>query len=133
MHHATPESTEVLTFATLPALRAPLAGGAYAGLITQPGGTTTAVVLLPPRGSKLTWRRAKAWAADQGGQLPTRPVAALLNGLMAALLPPGTHWLDEEFDASDAWSCTFSNGNQSTTPKSWQASAVAVRLIPIKP
>lgn len=71
-----------MNFAQLPALGAPLEGGVFAGLTTQPDGTHCAVVLLPAKGTDLNWEAAKAWAAEQGGELPSRPVAALLLSLI---------------------------------------------------
>jgi len=119
------------SFTTLPALGAPLDGGIFAGIITRPDGTHCAVVRLPENGTGLTWKKALAWAAKQGGELPTRPVAAMLFGNVKATLPSGWHWTSEEFDASCAWYCYFNHGYQFHDDKSSQGSAVAVRLIPL--
>jgi len=133
---ATTESTEVitLTFATLPALRAPLAGGVYGGLTTWPDGTTVAVVLLPDQGTDLNWQAAKDWAASVGGMLPTRPVAALLFANLREQLRRRWHWTSEAFepDASYAWYCDFDDGYQYIDDVGFEACALAVRLIPIK-
>ncbi len=123
--------TTTIQFDQLPALGATLDGGAFAGITTQPDGTHVAVVLLPARGEDLTHDQATAWAAEQGGQLPTRPVAALLFANVKSLLQPEWHWCQETFGASYAWGCYFSNGNQGNYHKSFECSAVAVRLIPI--
>ena len=126
---------QTIEFAALPALGEDLAGGRFAGIITTVSGFHCAVVLLPAHAENLTWERAKAWAAEQGGELPTRPVAALLYALSKPALQPHGHWhwtSDEyEFDASFAWYCTFYYGIQSNTRKSFEGSAVAVRLIPV--
>ncbi|MGB3068462.1 MAG: hypothetical protein WBC18_07940 [Ottowia sp.] len=122
-----------LTFTTLPAIGTSLSGGTYAGLISQPDGTAVAVVVLPERKEDLTWRQATTWAKKQGGQLPTRPVAALLFANVKDALAPQWHWTCEEsaWNASCAWGCDFSLGYQYGNLKSYRGSAVAVRLIPI--
>jgi len=120
-----------MSITDLPAIGQPLDGGTFAGLITKPDGAHCAVVLLPDNGTDLTWAKAKAWAKKQGGELPSRPVAALLFANCKPRLQPRWHWTSEEYDASYAWYCGFSNGNQSYSRKSFVGSAVAVRYIKI--
>lgn len=60
----------------LPKIGEHLDGGIFAGLTTNKDGTHCAVVLLPGKGYDLNWSDAKAWATEQGGELPSRPVAA---------------------------------------------------------
>ncbi|MGB3068466.1 MAG: hypothetical protein WBC18_07960 [Ottowia sp.] len=129
-HACAPSSLE---FAALPAPGAELAGGRFAGVTTTKEGLHCAVVLLPEQASDITWREAKEWAASLGGQLPTRPAAALLYALCKPLLRPKWHWTceEDEDDASSAWICTFSYGLQGGSLKGCRGSAVAVRLIPI--
>lgn len=115
----------------LPAIGQLLNGGTFAGLTTKPDGAHCAVVLLPDNGSDLTWAKAKAWAKKQGGELPSRPVAALLFANCKPRLQPRWHWTSEEYDASYAWSCYFNNGFQGINRKSFEGSAVAVRYITI--
>lgn len=121
-----------LTLAALPAIGAALAGGLFAGLTTQADGSYAAVVLLPDRGSDLSWQQATDWAAERAGVLPTRPIAALLYAQVKAHLPKRWHWTSEthQDDASYAWFCGFYDGNQGYNRKSFQACAVSVRLIP---
>ena len=104
--------TQSTPFATLPALGEPLDGGIFAGVITRTDGAHCAVVRLPENGTKLTWKKAITWATKQGGELPTRPVAALLFANVKASMPSGWHWTSEEFDASSAWICGFGYGHQ---------------------
>jgi len=120
-----------MNIASLPALGAQLEGGIFAGVTTLKDGTHCAVVLLHEQGTNLTWKKALAWAEKQGGELPTRPVAALLFANVKDKLQPRWHWTREEDDASFAWYCYFLNGDQSIYPKSYEGSAVAVRLIPL--
>ena len=129
-----------ITVSTLPALGAPLAGGLFAGLTTTKAGQHAAVVLLPAKPDKpLNWANATAWAESVGGQLPTRPVAALLYANVKSQLQPKRHWTSDTLDAdtgdsdyaSSAWVCHFSLGNQTSSHESFEGSAVAVRLIPL--
>lgn len=120
-----------LTLATLPALGTQLDTGIFAGLTTRKDGIHCAVVLLPEQGTQLTWKKAIEWAAEQGGELPSRPVAAMLFANAKAQLKPAWHWTSEQEDASYAWHCYFDYGYVYHDRKSYEGSAVAVRLIPI--
>ena len=122
---------KTLSFSALPTLGAELDGGIFAGITTRKDGTHCAVVLLPGQGEKLTWTKAKAWAKKLGADLPSRPVAALLFANVKDQLKPVWHWTGEEYDASYAWGCHFGNGFQNGILKSYEGSAVAVRLIPL--
>jgi hypothetical protein len=119
-----------LTLAALPALLQPLAGGTYCGVVTHDG-KPHAVVLLPDRSAKrMPWQQATDWAASVEGQLPTRPVAALLYATARTLIDPKWHWTSETEGESYAWLCTFHDGFQSYH-RSFEGCAVAVRLIPL--
>jgi hypothetical protein len=119
-------------FKDLPKLGEKLDGGIFAGLTTKPNGTHCAVVLLPGKGRGLNWRDAKAWATEQGGELPRRPVSALLVATVKDHLHPDRHWTADELRASYAWYCCFEDGFQDTINKSYECSAVAVRLIALE-
>jgi hypothetical protein len=127
------ESTAPVRLADLPPLGGPLAGGEFAGLITKPDGAHCAIALLPDRAEKLTHQEALDWAAELAGELPTRPIAALLHANCKDKLSPTWHWTSEIHanDASYAGICDFNNGGQNDLHRSWQAGPVAVRLIPI--
>jgi hypothetical protein len=123
-----------LTLATLPVLNSPLENGTFAGLTTRPDGTHCAVVLLPAHISNITWKKAIDWAAEQGGELPSRPVASLLFANVRSLLKSDWHWTHEVYkhNASYAWGCGFGDGYVGNDRhESFEGSAVAVRLIPI--
>ena len=122
-----------INFGSLPALRAPFAGGIFAGITTQKDGTHCAVALLPDQGSNLDWPAATEWATALNATLPTRPVAAMLFANHKDQLRPRWHWTSEqdEEDASCAWYCGFDNGYQLHDRKSFEGGAVAVRLIPL--
>ena len=118
------------TFATLPAIGQPLDAGTFYGITTTPDGKHHAVVLLEDKPSKrLTWKQAMNWADKVGGQLPSRPVAALLYANAKAQFEEDWHWTNEECSASYAWYCTFDGGYQSYGRKSSEGCARAVRLI----
>jgi|SRR3990172_3933041 len=123
--------TAELRLASLPAIGSDLDGGIFAGLTTKPDGTHCAVILLPGAGTDLTWTKAKAWAKKQGGELPSRPVAALLFANVKSALTPRWHWTSDEVDASYAWRCRFDYGYQFNDRKSYEGGAVAVRQIPL--
>lgn len=116
----------------LPAVGTALHGGIFAGLTTRRDGSHCAVVLLPEQGTDLTWKRACNWAQKLEAELPSRSVAALLFANVKDQLRPAWHWTSESDDASDAWNCYFNGGSQSIIHKSYEGSAVAVRLIPLE-
>ena len=120
-----------ILLSTLPALGTDFEGGIFAGITTRADGIHCAVVLLPGKGEDLTWTKAKAWAKKQGGELPTRPVAALLFSNVKPALSPEWHWTADEYSASYAWGCGFTNCHQNLNPKTSELAAVAVRLIPL--
>ena len=124
---------DIIEFSNLPTLGAPLAGGIFVGVITQPDGTHAALALLPDRAEDITWQAATEWAEKLGGQLPTRPMAAMVFANTQERPQRGWHWSCETYeqDASYAWDCNFGYGYQSHGPKIYEGSAVAVRTIPL--
>lgn len=126
-------SIKSIPLSDLPKLGSALDGGIFAGITTQPDGAHSAVVLLPGRQSEITWSVATEWAENQGGELPSRPIFSLLYANVKASLPSGWHWTSETHkeDASCAWGCSFDYGYISGYHKSYEGSAVAVRLIPL--
>ena len=120
-----------ISLSTLPALGTALHGGIFAGLTTRNNGSHCAVVLLPDQGTNLTWKKAGNWAQKLEAELPSRPVAALLFANVKDRLRPAWHWTSESYHASFAWNCGFFSGYQVDGHKSYEGSAVAVRLIPL--
>jgi hypothetical protein len=122
-----------IAFALLPAVGAQFEGGIFCGITTTKDGVHAAVVLLADKpAGELDWQAAKAWAAEVGGELPTRPVAALLFANAKDQFEEEWHWTSEEFGASCAWYCyVFGGGSQSYDHKSYEGCARAVRLIPL--
>jgi hypothetical protein len=129
---ATLAEVQPLTFATLPALGAPLAGGTFVGLTTRKDGTHHAVALLPDTpadDAELTWPQAMEWAQGVGGELPQRPVAALLFANARDQFEREWHWTGEEFDGSCAWGQFFDDGYQDYGHEGSPLRCRAVRLI----
>jgi hypothetical protein len=121
-----------MKFKDLPKLGEKLDGGIFAGLTTRKDGTHHAVVLLPSKCRNLNWGDAKAWAAKQGGELPSRSVAALLFANVKDQLRPGEHWMSDEDGSHYAWYYDFGCDFQNDRRKSYTYSAVAVRLIALE-
>lgn len=110
-------------------------GEHYAGVVLDEAGHVKHhLVLMAPRAEELTWQAAMDWAKEQGGSLPTRQEQALLYANCKPHLRPVWHWSCETHEnaASYAWSCGFSYGDQYYSHKSYEGSAVAVRLIPLE-
>jgi len=123
---------EALPLASLPALKQPLEGGVFCGVITLPDGKHYAVVKLDAKAEKrMPWKAAMAWAKKVGGQLPSRAIAALLFSVAKDLFEPNWHWTNEPEGSSYAWGCDFDDGGQLYDFTSYDGSAVAVRLIPL--
>jgi hypothetical protein len=122
-----------IAFASLPTLGGELEGGIFCGLTTNKDGAHFAVVLLAASTADLNWSAAMAWAKEVGGELPSRPVAALLFANAKSHFKAEWHWTSEtcDFDASYAWYCHFLTGDQFTILKSYEGCARAVRLIPL--
>ena len=114
----------------------PIDGGKFAGIITLPNGKTVAVALLPNKPDKiLNWADAMAWATESGGQIPSRPIAALIFANLKSEFEEEWHWMNEtcDFDASYAWYCIFYDGYQYYRDKSYEGCARSVRLIHLEP
>lgn len=136
MNHAT--IVAAIRFCELPALGATLMDGTFRGIVTLKDGIHAAVILLPNKAQeRMDWDAAMNWAKQAGGQLPTRPVAALLYANAKDQLERTWYWTSDELqadigdedDASFAWGCGFFSGNQIFSRKSAGGAAVAVRLI----
>lgn len=123
---------EALPLASLPALKQPLEGGTFVGVITLPDGKHYAVVRLdakPPK--RMPWKKAMAWAAELGARLPSRAIAALMFSVAKDLFEPDWYWTDEPDGARYAWCCHFDDGYQYYDDQHDGGLAVAVRLIPL--
>ena len=92
-----------------------------------------ALVLLPGDEEK-PWADALAWAAEQGGVLPSRHDMLVLFRNLRAKFERDWYWTSEEVagDAAYAWFQDFYGGYQGSTRKSDSYRARAVRRVPIR-
>ena len=108
-------------------------GERYAGLaLSAEGLISHHVILLAGDAEELDWEAAKAWAAEQGGELPTRQEQSLLFANLKTEFQPEWYWSGQQHEryGSDAWGQDFSYGTQTSDGKSFQARARAVRRLP---
>ncbi len=106
----------------------------YAGLILNADGTPAHhLILLPGQGEKLTWSKAKKWAKEAGGELPTRRELGLLRVNADAEFERDWFWSGEQHaeDSDCAWFQGFGDGDQHDYYKSAQLRARAVRRLAI--
>ena len=112
----------------------PLATGEiYAGLATDPEGKRVHHVILLPGAAEKDWADAKAWAAEQGGELPTRTEALLLFHTQRGEFKRDYYWTSEQpaDDPAYAWFQNFGWGFQGCNRTDFQLFARAVRRVPI--
>jgi hypothetical protein len=107
-----PMATEYrIDAATIPLV----AGERFAGAILNEDGTLSHyVILLPGDAEDLDWKRAKAWAAERGGELPTRQELSLLLANLEGEFESAWYWSGEahEEETDWAWCQNFTYGNQ---------------------
>lgn len=128
----TATTLEAIALASLPDIKQPLDGGTFVGVITMPDGSPYAVVKIDAKPKeRMSWKRAMAWAAEAGGQLPSRAIAALLFSIAKDLFEPTWYWTCEPYGSSYAWHCYFDDGTQGYSLQSGEGGAVAVRMIPL--
>jgi len=108
----------------------PLAAGEqFAGLVLgQDGGPDYYLILLPGEAEGVAWDAAKAWAAERGGELPTRREQSLLFANLKDEFESAWYWSGEEAAMSGwAWCQDFLDGCQSDGPQGGELRARAVR------
>lgn len=113
------------------AVTIPLAAGErFAGQILNDDGTLSHyVILLPGDAEDLQWEAAKSWAAEQGGDLPTRREQSLLFANLKDEFESAWHWSSERHEENSGWAWYqgFGYGNQSYYLQSLRLRARAVR------
>lgn len=128
-----------IAFSALPALGDDLAGGVFAGVITQPDGVTSAVSVLPDEAvspttfsNTLDHDEAVAWADSIGAVLPTPAIASLISTNQRAAYPEADwYWTAVPNGDSLAWACFMKTGAVQDMPKGYVMKAFAVRLITV--
>lgn len=108
-------------------------GEVYVGVVTEDGKIESArhVILLPGDNGPAQWADAKAWAAKQGGELPTRMELLLLFKTQRGAFKERAYWSGEEFAGYDAyaWGQSFYGGLQGSWHKAIELRARAVRRV----
>ncbi|HRQ59163.1 MAG TPA: DUF1566 domain-containing protein [Azoarcus taiwanensis] len=110
-------------------------GEHYAGILLGDDGTPNHhVILMAGEATDINWYDAKKWAADNGGELPTRAEQALLYANLKIQFTGTWHWSDtpHESDEAYAWCQVFSHGNQYDYSRHDQLRARAVRRLIIQ-
>ena len=110
-------------------------GERYAGLILNDQGKPSHhLVLLPGEAEDKTWEQALAWAAEQGGELPTRAEQSLLFANLKGEFQDAYYWSGQahETNSSWAWFQYFTDGYQYYGPKDYEFRARAVRRLVIE-
>lgn len=108
-------------------------GEIYAGLILGKNGEPHQhLILLPGVADDVTWAAASAWAADNGGELPTRRELALLFANLREQFGRAWYWSCEQSEARSqlVWGQNFSSGIQTMYGRPFRGHARAVRRLP---
>ena len=113
------------------AVTIPLAAGErIAGqILLEDGSLGHYLILLPGDTEEMTWGEAKAWAAKQGGELPTRREQSLLFANLKDEFEPAYYWSGERHESNSGWAwCQhFFSGNQGYSVHGDRFRARAVR------
>ena len=107
-------------------------GELYAGLLLGKNGAPDQhIILLPGEAQSVDWDEASKFAADAGGELPTRREQALLFANLPEEFTPNWYWSNTQRSAGSAWIQGFSSGYQDWGDTSYKCRARAVRRIAI--
>jgi len=113
------------------AVTIPLAAGEkIAGqILLEDGSLSHYLILLAGDAEELTWDEAKAWASEQGGELPTRREQSLLFANLKGEFEPTWYWSGERHESNSgwAWCQNFSSGSQGSYGQLYRFRARAVR------
>ncbi|AOJ69366.1 MULTISPECIES: DUF1566 domain-containing protein [Burkholderia] len=109
----------------------PLAAGErFAGAILNDDGTLSHyLILLPGQAEDVNWKGAIAWAAEHGGELPTRREQSLLFANLKHEFDERYYWSCEQHEENSgwAWSQGFHYGSQTCHYQLYEFRARAVR------
>jgi hypothetical protein len=110
-------------------------GEHYAGMIIDADGAPSHhLILLPGDADGVTWDQAETFAAEAGGELPTRREQSLLFANLKDQFEQRYYWSSAQHAAIGdyAWGQYFFNGNQIILTKSAELRARAVRRLIIQ-
>lgn len=108
-------------------------GEYYAGLILGKNGAADYhLILLPGSAQEVSWSAATAWAAEAGGQLPTRRELALLYANLKEHFDREWYWSCEPQEPRShlVWGQNFTSGIQTMYGRPYRGRARAVRRLP---
>ncbi|WP_321789349.1 DUF1566 domain-containing protein [Burkholderia pyrrocinia] len=109
----------------------PLASGErFAGAILNDDGTLSHyLILLPGQAEDVNWKDAIAWAAERGGELPTRREQSLLFANLKHEFDERYYWSCEQHEENSGWAWYqhFYIGNQGDNHQYLELRARAVR------
>lgn len=113
------------------AVTIPLAAGErLAGeILNDDGSLSHYLILLPGDADDINWNDAKAWAAERGGELPTRREQSLLFANLKGEFDERAYWSCEQHAENSGWAWyqNFNNGNQNNNHQNNELRARAVR------
>ena len=107
-------------------------GEQYAGIILSFDETPAYhLILLPGEKNNIQWAAARGWAADQGGELPSRREQSLLFANLKDQFTPDFYWSsDQDEDFSSLAGCqNFGDGYQDDAGVRGRLHARAVRRV----
>ena len=106
-------------------------GEIYAGAIIQPDGTGHHFILLPGQVEDVTWKKATEWAAEKGGDLPSRPEQSLLYAHLKSEFDERYYWSNTQHASYSvyAWYQDFAYGLQHYDYEYYDFRARAVRRV----
>jgi hypothetical protein len=107
-------------------------GELYAGLILGKNGAPDYhLVLLPGDAGDVTWSTAREWAAEVGGELPTRRELSLLFANLREEFQRVWYWSGEQSEARSqlVWGQNFTSGIQTMYGRPFRGRARAVRRV----
>lgn len=109
------------------------AGEIYVGLVLNDAGIPDHHLILLPGDVEMEWAGAMAWAAEAGGDLPTRAEQALLFANAKQHFNRDWYWSNTQHADDDgyAWGQSFDGGGQDGSHESVNDRARAVRRLPI--
>ena len=107
-------------------------GERYAGLLLGKNGAPDQhIILLPGEAQAVNWDDAHKFAADAGGELPTRREQPLLLANLPEEFTPNWYWSGEQRESGSAWGQYFDDGCQFWHDTRYECRARAVRRIAI--
>ncbi|WP_175984622.1 DUF1566 domain-containing protein [Burkholderia stabilis] len=113
------------------AVTIPLAAGErFAGpILNDDGSLSHYLILLPGDAEDLTWDRAREWAGQRGGELPTRREQSLLFTNLQGEFEAAWYWSAEQHEENSgwAWCQSFYSGSQDSSLQFHELRARAVR------